>query len=115
MRVGDLALMPLRSESRLDSQTEELIRANVLPALPDPTTDWDEPNGRLWIKRDLLALAIVAVTAGLKSLRRSRLPRRLRRKRKYLFHQAFIPANAVLPRMKNRRVTLKRYPVGFGS
>jgi hypothetical protein len=57
----------------------------------------------------------VTIAPSLKSLRRSRLPRHLRRKRKYSFHQAFIPANAVLPHLKNRPITPKRYPVGFGS
>jgi hypothetical protein len=73
MRVGDPALMLLRSEAQFDPETKRRIRADVLRALPDPTTDWDDPNGYLWIKRVLLALAIVAVAAGLRSLRRSRL------------------------------------------
>jgi hypothetical protein len=73
MRVGDPALMLLRSEAQFDPETKRRIRADVLRALPDPTTDWDDPNGYLWIKRVLLAMAIVAVAAGLKSLRRSRL------------------------------------------
>jgi hypothetical protein len=73
MRVGDPALMLLRSDAQLDLVTERLIRADVLRTLPDPTADWDAPNGRLWIKRGLIALAIVALGTGLKSLRRRRL------------------------------------------
>jgi hypothetical protein len=73
MRVGDPALMLLRSDAQLDLDTERLIRADVLRTLPDPTADWDAPNGRLWIKRGLIALAIVALGTGLKSLRRRRL------------------------------------------
>ena len=69
MRVGDPALMLLRPEAQFDPETERLIRADILRALPDPTTSWDAPNGRLWIKRALLALAIVALAAFLKKLR----------------------------------------------
>ena len=65
--------MLLRSDAQFDPKTETRIRADVLRALPDPTTDWDDPNGRLWIKRGLLGLAIVAVAAVLKGLRRRRL------------------------------------------
>jgi hypothetical protein len=77
MRVGDPALMLLRLDAKFDPETERLIRADVLRALPDPAADWDDPNGRLWIKRALLALAIVALSIGLKSLLRRR-PRRRR-------------------------------------
>jgi hypothetical protein len=73
MRVGDPALMLLRSDARFDRETERLIRADVLRALPDPATDWDAPNGRLWIKRGMLVLAILALAVGLKGLPRSRL------------------------------------------
>jgi hypothetical protein len=72
MRVGDPALMLLRSDAKFDSETERLIRADVLRALPDPRAVWDDPNGRLWIKRGLLALTIVALVVGLKKLPRSR-------------------------------------------
>ena len=72
MRVGDPALMLLRSDARFDPETERLIRADVLRALPDPTTEWDAPNGRLWIKRALLVLAMVAFAVVLRSLRRRR-------------------------------------------
>jgi len=68
MRVGDPALLLLRSNAEFDPETEGLIRADVLRRLPNPTTDWDAPNGRLWIKRGLLALGMVALAAGLKSL-----------------------------------------------
>jgi hypothetical protein len=72
MRVGDPALMLLRSGAQFDPDTERLIRADILRALPDPMTDWDAPNGHLWIKRALLALAFVALAACLKSLHLSR-------------------------------------------
>jgi hypothetical protein len=65
--------MLLRSDVQLDADTERRVRADVLRTLADPTTDWDAPNGRLWIKRGLLVLAIVALWAGLKRLRVSRL------------------------------------------
>jgi len=81
MRVGDPALMLLRSDAQFDPKTETRIRADVLRALPDPTTDWDDPNGRLWIKRGLLALAIVAVAVVLKGLRRRQLCMNQRRLR----------------------------------
>ena len=48
MRVGDPALMLLRPEAQFDPETERLIRADILRALPDPTTGWNAPNGRLW-------------------------------------------------------------------
>ena len=75
MRVGDPALMLLRPEAQFDPETEGLIRADILRALPDPTSAWDAPNGRLWIKRALLALAIVGLAACLKNLRFGRLLR----------------------------------------
>jgi len=75
MRVGDPALMLLRPEARFDPETEDLIRADILRALPDPKVSWDAPNGRLWIKRALLALTIVALAAFLKNLRFRRLQR----------------------------------------
>ena len=81
MRVGDPALMLLRSDAQFDPKTETRIRADVLRALPDPTTDWDDPNGRLWIKRGLLGLAIVAVAVVLKGLRRRQLCMNQRRLR----------------------------------
>jgi hypothetical protein len=74
MRIGDPALMLLRRpDAQFDQETERLIRADILRALPDPTSGWDAPNGRLWIKRALLALAIVALAAFLKNLRLGRL------------------------------------------
>ena len=79
MRVGDPALMLLRSDAQFDPKTKTRLRADVLRALPDPTTDWDDPNGRLWIKRGLLALAIVAVVALMKGPRRRRLRKNQRR------------------------------------
>src|SRR6516165_3951242 len=68
MRVGDPALMLLRSDATFDPETERLIRADILRALPDSRADWDAPNGHHWIKRALLALAFVAIVAFLKSL-----------------------------------------------
>jgi len=68
MRVGDPALMLLRPDAQFDTETERLIRADILRALPDPVSDWDAPNGHHWIKRALLALAFVAIVAFLKSL-----------------------------------------------
>ena len=72
MRVGDPALMLLRSDAQFDPKTKTRLRADVLRALPDPRAVWDDPNGRLWIKRGLLALTIVALVVGLKKLPRSR-------------------------------------------
>jgi hypothetical protein len=80
MRVGDPALALLRTDVQLDPKTERLIRADILRALPEPTTDWDSPNGHLWIKRFLLILGIIAIIAGLKRrLHRSRRQRLLAR------------------------------------
>jgi hypothetical protein len=83
MRVGAPALILLRPDAKFDPETERLIRADVLRALPgalpDPNADWDDPNGRLWIKRALLALAIVALPIGLKSLSNRILGSRRRR------------------------------------
>jgi hypothetical protein len=76
MRVGDPALALLRTDVQLDPKTERLIRADILRGLPEPTTDWDSPNGHLWIKRFLLILGIIAIIAGLK--RRLRGSRRQR-------------------------------------
>jgi hypothetical protein len=72
MRIGDPALMLLRSDATFDPETERLIRADILRALPDSRADWDDPNGRLWIKRALLALALVTLPIALKSLLRRR-------------------------------------------
>ena len=41
MRVGDPALMLLRPEAQFDPETESLIRADILRALPDPTASWE--------------------------------------------------------------------------
>jgi hypothetical protein len=74
MRVGDPALVLLKTDAHLDPESESLIRADILRALPDPTTDWDAPNGRLWIKRGVLLIAVVALAAALEHVRRSRKP-----------------------------------------
>jgi hypothetical protein len=50
MRIGDPALMLLRRpEAQFDRETERLIRADILRALPDPTSGWE----RLAKKSDL--------------------------------------------------------------
>jgi hypothetical protein len=72
MRVGDPALMLLKTDVQLDSETERLVRADILRALPDPTTEWDAPNGHLWIRRGLLILGIIAFMGGLKRRRRNK-------------------------------------------
>ena len=76
MRVGDPALALLRADVRFDPETERLLRADILRGLPDPTTDWDSPNGHLWIKRLLLIFGIIAIMAGLKRPLRSKRARR---------------------------------------
>ena len=59
MRVGDPALALLKPNARLDRQAERFLRADFLRALPDPTTQWDSPNGHLWIRRMVLALMLI--------------------------------------------------------
>lgn len=64
MRMGDPALALLKPDARLDSRAERLLRADLLRALPDPKTQWDSPNGYLWIRRGaglMLILAAVVV------------------------------------------------------
>jgi hypothetical protein len=63
MRVGDPALALLRPDARFDPHTERLLRADFLRALPDPTAEWDSPNGYLWIRRAALGLAVICVAA----------------------------------------------------
>lgn len=65
MRVGDPALALLKPDVRLDPNAERLLRADFLRALPDPTTEWDSPNGHLWIRRALGWVLIFAAVAGL--------------------------------------------------
>jgi hypothetical protein len=65
MRVGDPALGLLKPEVRLDPDAERLLRADILRALPDPTTAWNAPNGHLWIRRILGWLIISAAAVGL--------------------------------------------------
>jgi hypothetical protein len=50
MRIGDPALILLKPDAHLDRETERLVRADILRALPDPATGWDAPNGHLWIR-----------------------------------------------------------------
>jgi hypothetical protein len=71
MRIGDPALMLLKHDVYLDRQAERLVRADILRALPDPTTDWDAPNGHLLIRRGLLLLGIVAIVVCLRRRRSS--------------------------------------------
>jgi hypothetical protein len=68
MRVGDPALPLLKPEVRLDHDAELLLRADVLRALPDPTTHWDSPNGHLWIRRVVALVLIFAVAAAFQLL-----------------------------------------------
>ena len=72
MRVGDPALPLLKTDAQLDPETERLVRVPILRVLPDRTTDWDSLNGRLWIKRVILILGVVAILAGMKRRGRSR-------------------------------------------
>src|SRR5271166_6117767 len=65
MRVGDPALPLLKPEVPLDQDAERLLRADLLRALPDPTTQWDAPNGHLWIRRVLGLMLVLAAVAGL--------------------------------------------------
>jgi hypothetical protein len=59
MRVGDPALALLKPTAHLDRQAEQLLRADSLRALPDPTAEWDSPNGHLWIHRIVLASMLI--------------------------------------------------------
>jgi hypothetical protein len=75
MRVGDPALPLLKPEVRLDQDAERLLRVDILRALPDPTTQWDAPNGHLWIRRVLGLMFVFAAVAGLSFYTKKR-PRR---------------------------------------
>ena len=65
MRVGDPALALLKPKVRLDQNAERLLRADLLRALPDPTTQWDSPNGHLWIRRAFVWMLVLAAVAAL--------------------------------------------------
>jgi hypothetical protein len=65
MRVGDPALPLLKPEVRLEQDAERLLRADILRALPDPTTQWDAPNGHLWIRRVVGLMLVFAAVLGL--------------------------------------------------
>jgi hypothetical protein len=67
MRVGDPALALLKQEVHLDQSAERLLRADFLRALPNPTTEWDSPNGHLWIRRILTLMLILATLTSLGS------------------------------------------------
>ena len=65
MRVGDPALALLKPKVRLDQNAERLRRADLLRALPDPTTEWDSPNGHLVIRRAFVWVLVLAAVAAL--------------------------------------------------
>jgi hypothetical protein len=64
MRVGDPALALLKPNARLDWHAECLLRADFLRALPDPTTQWNSPNGHLWIRRIIVWMLVCAAAIG---------------------------------------------------
>ena len=66
MRVGDPALTLLKPGFWLDPDAERRLRADILRALPDPTTPSDAPNGHLWIRRVLGLLLLLAAVGGLR-------------------------------------------------
>ena len=72
MRVGDPALALLKPDVRLHPEAERLLRADLLRALPDPTTEWDSPNGHRWIRRALSLILLLAALAGLGSFLQKR-------------------------------------------
>jgi hypothetical protein len=65
MRVGDPALPLLKPEARLAPDAERLLRADLLRGLPDPTAQWDAPNGHLWIRRAIGWLLFLTAVVGL--------------------------------------------------
>jgi hypothetical protein len=71
-RVGDPALPLLRPETRLEEKAETLLRADALRTLPNPTADWDAPNARIFVRRLLYLLILIAAVAGLTFYRRKR-------------------------------------------
>src|SRR3984957_10029607 len=77
MRVGDPALALLKQDVHLDPEAERLLRADFLRALPNPTTEWDSPNGHLWIRRILILMLILATLTSLGSQWREGRKRRL--------------------------------------
>lgn len=68
MRVGDPALALLKPDVRLKEDAERLLRADFLRALPDPTAEWDSPNGYIWIRRGLGLMMICAALVCFSSL-----------------------------------------------
>jgi hypothetical protein len=70
MRVGDPALALLKPNARLDPRAECLLRGDFLRALPDPTTQWNSPNGYLWIRRGFGLMLFFAAVAGVGLLTR---------------------------------------------
>jgi hypothetical protein len=75
IRVGDPALPLLKPEARLTPDAKRLLRADIRRALPDPTAQWDAPNGHLWICRVLELMLLIAAVVGLSFYRKKR-PRR---------------------------------------
>ena len=72
MRVGDPALALLKPDVRLKEDAERLLRADFLRALPDPTAEWDSPNGYIWIRRGLGLITICTAVVFLGSLLKKR-------------------------------------------
>jgi hypothetical protein len=76
IRVGDPALPLLKPEAHLAPDAERLLRADILRRLPDPTTEWDAPNGHLWIRRVLQMMLVVAAVMGFGFYAKNRLRHR---------------------------------------
>jgi hypothetical protein len=72
IRVGDPALPLLKPEARLAPDAKRLLRADILRALPDPTAQWDAPNGHRWICRVLELMLLIAAVVGLSFYRKKR-------------------------------------------
>jgi hypothetical protein len=70
IRVGDPALPLLKPEARLATDAKRLLRSDILHALPDPTAQWDAPNGHFWIRRVLGLMFLIAVMVGLSFYRK---------------------------------------------
>lgn len=64
VRVGDPALALLKPDARLDPKAERLLRADFLRRLPDPTAEWNSPNGYSWIRRGMGLMLLFAVVVG---------------------------------------------------
>src|SRR6185437_5079399 len=64
VRVGDPALALLKPDARLDPNAERLLRADFLRRLPDPTAEWNSPNGYSWIRQGMGLMLLFAVVVG---------------------------------------------------